>query len=652
MLQLCPCSAAEMLYLFYMTDNKSSINRMKRRLYSRAARSKKGKRHELRERYYEVDEEWQDSSLPKPVSIRHKFHNKSKILLIAAAAFFIVSIAISTALFFGGSNFVSAKNIEIEVRGPTAIPGGDELSLQITIINRNTVPIKVADLLIEYPEGTRSAENINNELLRFRESLGTIGPGEQVKRTIKAVLFGEENASKGITVGVEYRIDDSNAIFFKDILYTLKISSAPLVVSIDALKEVVTGQDITLTIDVASNSSSVIRNVLLKAEYPFGFEFKNARPKPSFGVDVWELGDIPSEEKQRIVITGTLTGQDGEERVFQFSSGVQSDQDEQLLAAVFGTAESSVIIQRPFLSVELIINGETSPDTVIRSGKKVRADLIWVNNLSTRVFDGEIEIRFSGDILDKTSVSVSDGFYRSIDNTIVWNRDTDSSLAVLEPGEKGRLRFTFTPFGLASGRSFNNPQIDFNITVAGRRLREAQVPERIESTVEKTVKISSDLLISSRALFTIGPFVNTGAMPPKAEQETTYTIEWSLSNSSNRIEDVVVFATLPSYVRWTGQVSPSSEEVTFNPNNSIVTWRAGDIAPHIGFTSVPRKVAFQIALLPSISQIGSQPVIINEQTVEGFDQFALRELTSSKRALKTRLLSDPGVPQRHEIVVP
>lgn len=635
-----------------MADNKSSIDRMRRKLYSRGVRPKKEKRRELRERYYEVDEKWQTPPSAKPAPRRRRFRNKAKILLIAAVVFFVISLGISASLFFGGLNIISAENIEIEVRGPTAIGGGDELSLQITVTNRNTVPIKDVGLLIEYPEGTRSAENINNELLRFRESLGTVEPGGQVKRTVKAVLFGEENASKDVTVGVEYRIEDSNAIFFKDVPYTLRISSAPLVVTVDALTEVVTGQDITFTIDVVSNSDSVVRDVLLKIEYPFGFELKQAHPKPSFGTNVWELGDIPSEEKKRVAITGTLVGQDGEERVFQFNSGVQSDQDEQLLAVVFGTAESSVVIQRPFLAVELAIDGETAPDIVISAGEKVRANLTWVNNLTTRVFDGEIEIKFSGDVLDKTSVSVFGGFYRSIDNTIVWNRDTDSSLAVLDPGEDGRLSFSFASFGLASGRSFTNPQIDFDITVAGRRLREAQVPEIIESTVKRTVKIASNLSLSSRALFTVGPFVNTGPIPPKAEQETTYTIEWSLSNSSNNVEDVVVFATLPPYVRWTDQVSPSSEEVTFNPNGGVATWHVGDIAAHTGFGNTPRKAAFQIAVLPSVSQIGSQPIIIGEQTVEGFDQFVERELSNSRGALRTRLSSDPGVPQRHEIVVP
>ena len=86
---------------------------------------------------------------------------------------------------------------------------------------------ELADLLVEYPKGTRSSGNLGQELLRSRDSLGDIAPGERVKSSVKAVLFGEENTQKNIVVTVEYRVAGSNAIFYAEKQYQLTLSSSP-----------------------------------------------------------------------------------------------------------------------------------------------------------------------------------------------------------------------------------------------------------------------------------------------------------------------------------------------------------------------------------------------------------------------------------------
>ncbi|MBL4644352.1 MAG: hypothetical protein JKX80_00615 [Candidatus Pacebacteria bacterium] len=71
-----------------------------------------------------------------------------------------------------------------------------------------------------------------------------------------------------------------------------------------------------------------------------------------------------------------------------------------------------------------------------------------------------------------------------------------------------------------------------------------------------------------------------------------------------------------------GTVSPSVEHVTFNENDGTVTWRIGKLLPNTGVgEQTPRRVAFSIGLVPSTSQIGETPVLIQNQKLTGIDNF-------------------------------
>jgi len=633
--------------------NEGGIEQMKKRLYSRDTSGiKPRRRRRLRGRAFDVEGKWPGGLPPRErVPPSEKKRSKLTILLIASTVFFIAALSISVVLFLSGSD-VSPSNVSIVVQGPATIGGGDELSLQITITNRNAVPIELADLVIEFPSGTRSVSDVSIELSRIRLSLGTISPGGRVQKTVRAVLFGEEQSKKDIAIAVEYRVEGSNAIFFADQTYQLTLSSSPLNLSIQSLKEVISGQDVEFIVTITSNSSNVINDVLLVVEYPFGFEFVEALPAPTFTESVWELGDIEPEGERTITIRGTMVGEDGEERVLRFSSGIQSTKDEKKLAIAFITTLESITIKKPFISVVLALDGNTASEHIAASGRKIRGDITWINNLPIKVTDTVLEVQLKGDALDKRSVSADRGFYRSIDNTLIWSKETHPPLADINPGESGRITFSFASFGLSSGALLRNPEIFLEVNIKGKRISDRDVPEEIESSIIRTVRIASDLLFTPRAVYFTGPFLNNGPMPPQAEKETTYTIIWTIINTTNAISDTSVVATLPSYVRWMNVISPASEKIVFNPIGGKIRWDVGDVAPGSGTIGSQKEVAFQIALLPSISQITEVPILVNEQTASGFDQFTRTKLTKVKSALTTKLSTDPGFRSGGENVVP
>ena len=154
--------------------------------------------------------------------------------------------------------------------------------------------------------------------------------------------------------------------------------------------------------------------------------------------------------------------------------------------------------------------------------------------------------------------------------------------------------------------------------------------------------VASRVALDARATYATGPLENTGPFPPRVEEPTTYTVVWTVSNTSNDLSDTKVSAALPSYVEWVGLVSPSTESVSFNNVGGEVVWQVGTVSAGSGHNRPAREVAFQVRLVPSISQVGMSPVLIGAPTLTAHDVFTGTTRRAVSRELTTAVSSDPG----------
>ena len=114
-------------------------------------------------------------------------------------------------------------------------------------------------------------------------------------------------------------------------------------------------------------------------------------------------------------------------------------------------------------------------------------------------------------------------------------------------------------------------------------------------------------------------------------------------------------APLPAYVRYGEKSNPATfnrgESLTFNPIGGTVTWAVDSLPAGVGYGSSPKEASFQIAFTPSVSQIGTPPILINGATVQGFDQFSQVQIGDTRPALTTMLGSDPTFRPEQGVVV-
>ncbi len=557
----------------------------------------------------------------------------SLVFFLGAAGFFVYYFTLG-----GGSLPASPDNVDIVISGPPQVEGGAPSQFQLVVTNRNKVPLELADIVITYPKGTRSPSDFSTDLPNQRISLGTIEPGGKRQGTVSAVLAGQGGQRESLKVDVEYHVSGSNAIFVASSNYAINFSSSPLTVTVDGNSQAISGQPVSLTVNVATNGNAPVRDVVMKADFPFGFKFASATPKPSKD-GFWALGDLSPGQKRSITIQGALTGGTGDSRVFHFSAGTRSDISRTSLDTVLADTSFNAAISQPFLGLTVAINDSTKSGVVVSPGDKVTVAVQYANNLTTPIQNAIVVARLSGLEIDGSTVKTTDGFFRSADDSVFWDKTTTNGVfSTLAPGARGTVAFSFTmPSGEAL-KNYTNPHLDVTVNAAGNRIAESGVPEVLQATARQSVSLASDLQLIANGLYYTNPFGSSGPMPPKAGAETTYALVFTVRNTTNKITNAVLTASLPPYVRWVGVYSPASENMKFNQANGTVTWTLGDIEPNVGLGDTPpRQAAIAVGFTPSTSQIGQQPSLLQNIVLKGLDASTTAPVTRTVDDITTNI---------------
>ena len=592
--------------------------------------------------------DWQSRVREEYIKKRKPSKYMKKIVLIAII-FLALGLGTLAYFWYGGANIVSARNIDIEISEPIFTDGGKVNPINIAVTNRNETSLELADLIVEFPEGT-FAEG-GKKLSRERYALGQVKPNETVNKPLNIIFYGKEDEDKEMRVTLEYRLADSNAIFAKDVKAVTKISKSPLGILITLPEEVNAGQDVNLNIEIVSNSDSQIGNLALRVEYPSGFQFLDATPAASDANNTWAIGDLPSLGKRVIRIHGLVQGQDLEEKGFRAEVGVLNEKN---ALEAYAVAAEGLHIRKPFLNLTLRLNDDDKDKIIIPAGGDVMGEVEWINNLTTQIRDATLEVKLQGAALSEASISVADGSYRATDKTLVWNASSLPDLSSVEPGGGGKARFSFKvlsnlPIVKSADKNFI---IRVNAQIAGQNDAEGGSGGEVKNSIERDIQIASKLQLVSQAGFSTGPFTNAGPIPPKANEETTYTITWSLGNNINDFSNVRVKASLPSYARWIGNISPNDSDISFNQNTGEIVWNINTLSAGGGILRPAKTVAYQIGFTPSASQVGSSPILVSEASLEAHDDFTDKAIADTRRALTTLLDQDPQFRSGDERVGP
>lgn len=635
-------------------DNLSALDR---ELYERNRPPQHLARPTLKPRQTEVGPGWTvrtSTAVVRPP--RAKWFSLSILskLFIAAAAFFVLALAVAGWLLFRGSNIVSNSNIDIDLTGPLTVKSGGDFDLGIAVTNKNRTDLETADLIVEFPAGTRDPLDVKKDLTKLRQALGIIDSGQTKIQGVQAILFGQEKAKLPIEVTLEYRLKGSDAIFEKAVTYEVQIADSPISVNVDLPESVNAGRDIELGLEVVTNSPTVLKDVALAIIWPPGFTptQTSIQPAASGNTTIWQLGDLSPGGKRSLKVVGQLTGQDSELKSFRIQVGLLASATADELSVLYTDVLKTVLVERPFVGLAMSVNDDTSDTPIANWGELSRVLIDWGNNLAVAVGNGTITLRLSGSALRESSVTTPVGTYSSIDDQIVWDQVSVPALANLAPGDRGNLQASFASILFSDQSAIRNPAIDLVLTFRGERQESGRQGEIVETVVKKTLKLAANFQGWGAAFYYNGPFANTGPLPPKVDTPTTFTISWQLSTGGNDVKGAQMFATVPRGVRWLGQVTPATEKLVYDDLNRTLTWQAGYLPAGSRGETKAREIAFQVELIPSANQINQTPNLLENIQAVAVDTFTGQAINRSLGALTTKLSTDANFSASNGNVVP
>jgi len=636
-------------------DNRSKVDELNEKLNSRTSyKDPDDSRSILKSTESpEVGENWQSPDLDEMLSHERTLpivNPLMKRIFISAVVFFVATLAIGAYIFFGGNTFISSKNVDISVLGPTSISAGETLELGVTVSNKNNADLESANISIQYPQGSRDITS-SQSLTFNKEDIGSIKAGGEAVRDIKFVLIGSTGEVKEIKFTVEYKVKGSNATFYKEKIYEITIGNTPLTLTVESPTSITSGETFNTNVTLTLNSTDILKGVMLRAEYPYGYSVANSNPNPISENNVWSLGDMSPGDKKVISIKGQLVGEDTEERTFRFYAGVSdggsANPNFQNVVVSF---QNTVSIARPSIGLSTTFNGDASSNYTAPVGQSVSTYVKVKNNMTDKLLNPKLEVKLSGQGLDKSSVSVQNsGIYNASTDKVSWNLSNNSGNSELSPGDTSQVSFSFSSLS-SLGQSKTLPEIVLDITMTGIPVGgSSQNP--ITITDRKVIKVSSEVNFSSKMLHSIGAFFNEGPIPPKVGENTTYTAVLNVGNTRSNINNTKVTARLGQGVTWVGASSFASENIEYDEASNTITWDLGTLVSGAGFSSPMREVSFQVSFKPTTIQIGSAPVLISNISLSGVDSLTSQTVSATNPSLTTSLPNDPAFIQGDDIVV-
>ena len=539
--------------------------------------------------------------------------------------------------------------VGLSIEAPEEITSGDEVVFSVKYRNATRVPLTDAELFFRYPDGAVPFGNPDQRIESF--SIGTVGPLSAGTHEFRAYLIAQKGSTLQAGAELAYKSVGVSS-FRKTVDVSVYVANIPFLLNFTVPQKAVSGERITYFLKYINLGRRAYPGTFIRLRYPDGFAYLSAEPAPTEGQQSWDIGEVAERGEGLLTIQGMLTGNEGDTRKVRAEIGFMRGEK------FFAYTESSfetVIAPSP-LSVAIEI---TEPLSGISNlGGRVLGRIRYKNNTDVPIKDVVVKAEFSGEMFKKRSIAAERGFFDSARNTMLWTPANVKELLFLDPGREYALLFQAA---LADAFPIQQAQ-DTNFTARiTATIESINAPpylalNKITSTAFADIKMETVPLFTSQGFYydDVSGIVNSGPIPPKVDTQTLYTVHWRIAVPANDLENVEARATLPTGVTPTGQTRSFYVDSvpSFNEITGEVAWFIPRVPANTGITSPAYEAVFQIALTPSLTQLGQTVELIRESQLVAVDAFTGRAVGVRSQLIRTNLPDDPQMAHGSGAVVP
>lgn len=574
------------------------------------------------------------------------FPNRAKarrIGTLAIAGIALVALTVGVFVRIQQSLF-SRDRVTASVSGPGNVDSSDLVDFVISYENANRSGLSDAELVVSYPTSFIPEGNENtfrNDVSSSIVTIGDIAAFGKGSFDFSGKFYGSKDSVAYIRAELRYKPKNLQSQFSATGQKSVNLRKSPLSVELEAPLSVSPSGEVNYLVNYENTGNTPLLNIRMKAVFPDGFSLTDSDPKPSEGEAVWYLGSIASGERGKIRITGNLNGVPNEAKTFRAEFGTFQG-DNTFLS--YGDAERVTrIVAAPF-SIRQSLNG--SAPVAVNPGDTLRYTVLYQNNSVTALREVIITVELEGDALDFSRLQPEKGAYDSARKVITWKASDVRQLENLLPNASGSVEFSVPVRGdfVPKSSLTKNFQV---MTVA--KIESPDVPNpaganKVVTADTLRTKVNSRLFLETTGYYKDGALPNTGPIPPVVGQETTYTLHWLLSNTTNDMTGVDVSADLPTGAVWTGKTFPSSEDISYNDRTNKIVWNVGSLGVGEGILSPKREVAFQVSIRPEVNQVDKSPMLLGASLAKGKDVFTNEVIQSESHEKTIGLREDASIP--------
>ena len=577
-----------------------------------------------------------------------KKEKRKKILkkaLIVLGALALVAGIISLALYIRKSAFTE-QQVKVSISGPEKVKSGESVSFDIDYQNLNRAALTGAVLYINYSENFKPSGNLQFESegpSTSKFNIGNIAGKTNGKVTIQGKFFGASDALVYFEVKLDYKPSTFNSTFEAKANSSVFISSSPLTIEVSGPLNEASGNAVSYVVKYQNTGQEDFNDLKLKADFPDGFSFSSSDPLAAQGNNIWYIGTLAAGQSGQVKVNGTVAGARDEQKTTKFSIG-EIGSDNAFIS--YGEAASTVkIIGSPIVLKETI-NGK-SEDVSVSAGESVSFKIGYQNTGSIGLRDVVFSVEANSPILDYSRINEqgAKGEFDGDKKIITWKSSEIPDFKMLSPGAQGEIDFSIPVKDVIPVSGPKDKNFSFS-AVARMDSPDIPTPEgsnKVVASNSVNVKLNSKLLAGLQGFFNDADIVNSGPIPPKVGQETTFALHLKIANVSNDVTDAKVAMTLAPGVKWKNNFLPKDASMSYNDRTNELDWNVGSLAAGTGVTTDPKEVIFQLGVTPTLNQVSDFAPLVSQTVFSAKDSFTNQPLELKIGAKNTNLPEDLGV---------
>lgn len=539
------------------------------------------------------------------------------IILVAGAAYGIYK--------YKQTSF-NEQSTSLVLSGPTEAKSGILLTYDIKYENKNRATLTGAVLEIYYPESFKP-ENNGNFIIDGPTSghfaLGDINGKTSGQISFNGRIYSPKGALANVRAELSYTPSVFNSTFIVKDQLSVNIVSTPITLEIEAPQNISNGDAINYLVSYKNTGAEDFENIYIKADFPEGFTFSKADPKTSEGNNIWYIGNLSAGQEGKINISGKLEGERNQTRKMNLYIGIIENEN---FISYNDEYWDTKIFSSP-LSISQTVNEKE--ELIVNAGDTLNFVITYKNEGDVGLRNIIVKEELSSPALDYATLNIEGGYYDSKEKNIIWKTPDYKQFKNLAAGQSGTIRFSIK---VKKALPINNEN-DKNFLISSvAKIDSPDIPtpiamNKIIAGNKVDIKVNSELVLEVKGFYNDKTIANSGPIPPKVNNDTTYTIHWIIKNFSNDIGEARVESSLPTGVVYTGKLSPENADFDYNERTNSIVWNLGNVPAGTGIINSAKEIAFQIRVRPSASQQGRLMNILNESVFSAKDLFTSTNLT-------------------------